>query len=430
MTDRIRRLAAVLAGMLVAAAVPAAAQLTPSDYYLTGNRGSIPHCYGFAGVYRLSPSGALASIAVSSGRAGCAPYTRPVVDPWTNSMVTSSGYALARFDRSTDALLAQRPSTTWVSGTCSHHALGITFISVGTLMHATPDLATVTTIRGLTSINPWTAYLHGRELWSGDYIVSDGTGVLQLVSPDGSRVRRIGAYAVNTMAPMKPAVVQSHVDGDLRVFASTFTPTVHGLKRIDPRTGQSTGLPSPTAGAFCAVFEPSLGPGVIRAITMTGFDTLAPNGTTITTQPIPNGTTQWPLAQDLVRTDRGMLHARRTASPNLWTLRLEASNDIGLPYAIALSATGFAPGIRVGARTIPLVPDALFALTVRDGLRPLYTGGLGTVPASGVVTATLDLRSFGAMLSGFRIWAAAAILDPAAPHSFRRITRPEVLVLD
>lgn len=400
------------------------AQLAPVDYFLAGSLGAAPHCYGVSALYRVTPTGVVTTLQSLAGRAGCLTQSQPVVDPTTNTMVSGHIAALYRFDTTTNALLTQR----WmpnVSGTTRHHAFGITCVNYGTLMQVSPDLATVTTIGTFPVPAFVTTSLHGRDLWSGDYIVSFA-GTIQLVAHDASATRTIGTHA----SALPPVIVQSHVDGDLRV-ASVWS-TTNTWKRIDPRTTASTALLASSVGVFAASFESSNGRGVIEAVSggtpTFAIATLSDDGRPIASRPI-NG----PLAATpsvMARADGGALLARRVSTPNRWVLRLQAPTDVGRGYVIALSATGFSPGIPIGARTVPLVPDAIFALSIGNGLGALYTGGTGIVPATGVATATLDLRRFGSALSGARVWAAAAILDPNAPSGFTRITRPQVLILD
>ncbi len=407
-----------------------AAQLAPADYFMPGGSpSSSPHCYGIAALYRVTPTGLVTTLQSVAGRVGCWPQAHPVVDPATNTMASGVAGAFYRFDTSTNTLLTQR----WlplVSGATRHHALGITCISYGTLTQMSYDLSTITTIGTLPGQTPVAPILHGRDLWSGDYIVSDLSGTIQLVSHDARVARRIGAYAA-TPARIPPIVVQSHIDGDLRVVSVGST-TNTLWTRIDPRTAQSTTLATSSAGIIAATFESSFGSGVIEAVSAVSsaysIATLTSSGALIATRPINGALLALPSA--MVRADGGGLIAQRVSSPNRWSLRLQSRTDVGRGYVIALSATGFSPGIRVGARTVPLVPDPLFALSLSNGLGALYTGGIGVLPATGIATAVLDLRRFGNALSGARIWAAAAILDPNAPNGLARVTRPEVLILD
>lgn len=104
-------------------------------------------------------------------------------------------------------------------------------------------------------------------------------------------------------------------------------------------------------------------------------------------------------------------------SPRRWTIRLSAPRFAGYGYVVAAGLSGVRPGIALadGSR-INLVPDALTALTLGNGIPTIWTPGPGVLNAAGVAHAGLDLSSIGTL--GIPLWIAWAVLDPASPTGF------------
>jgi hypothetical protein len=117
------------------------------------------------------------------------------------------------------------------------------------------------------------------------------------------------------------------------------------------------------------------------------------------------------------------------AHPNQWRFDLSFPGEAGNGYALALSSTGFTPGIPVDSRVIPLVPDFITLVSLAGGLFPLLQGNIGVLDANDRGTATLDLSAFGG-LTGFRLWAVAVTLNGGAPSGIQTIARPIIVVLD
>ncbi len=418
------------AALVVALALAGPTQDPPSDYYVSAYRPSgTPHCCARATLVRITPTGA-ATLLGSTTTRGWFPYVNPTPEHTNRSIHTVSMGRLLEFDPATDTIRRSVPVPLSAWGLTRHHATGLTIAVGGTLLHMPPGLSTMTTIGSVSTAS--IVSLYERDLWSGDYIASDFSSSLMLVSVDGRRVRRIGS-GIQDSYNAPAGVAQSHVDGDLRLYLPSSPQQILGIERIDPRTGQQSPIVRSGGLSAAVLFETAFGPGVIHNVRGVGttallIETRLPNGTVIGTIPVTAVGFLDPLA--MCRANGRVLSTERTAQPNRWDIRLDSPLDAGLPYVVALSATGFTPGIRVGARTLALVPDALFALSIRGALGPLFTGNIGVLPAAGVANATLDLRRFGNALSGLRIWTAAAIFDPAAPNGIRRITRPEILVLD
>ncbi len=411
------------AALVVALALAGPTQDPPSDYYAASFYLTTPHCCSGSALSRVTTNGqVIATLSSSVGR-GWFAQTRPIIDHTNRFVVSGSLFSMSEYDVLTSALV-RTAGVPWLTGASRHHADGYTIASSGTLMHLDSNfvLTTMGTVSTATIVT-----LHGRELWTGDYVLTDEMGRVLLVSHDTRQVRTLTTILAPGFTSV-PSVLQSHVDGDLRVLQSQ----APGIVRFDPRTGFRTQL-SAQRFSGSAVFETTMGNGAIRVIgnalppaVQPAFHTVTPGGTIIASTLLATSPGGWGMC----RADGRRLSARRVSTPNRWDIRVDSPLDAGLPYVVALSATGFTPGIRVGARTLALVPDALFALSIRGALGPLLTGNIGVLPATGVANATLDLRRFGNALSGLRIWTAAAIFDPAAPNGVRRITRPEILVLD
>jgi len=430
-----RALTIAIAFGLTAGAPIVVAQPPQGDYLASLFTLTWPHCCSASGLYRITPSGAITTLTQNVAR-GWIPYTRPQMDATNWNVIAGTWWnQIQEYDAWTTTLLRTvpvPPGTSLVTDVTAHHADGFLFSTTqGALIHATPDLGTFRTLGSVGS--DLMVGLHGRDLWSGDYIVSKAQlGELLLVSPDGLSTRRIASIAPPYFGYRGPGVVQSHYDGDLRVLAPG------GMLRLDPRRAVQTTLTTVDFSSTAATFdrEPGAGAGTISAIgyllpPTAGLQIyrLDAGGRIVASTPVA------PVNQSLngwgvIRLMDRDLAIQRRATPNLWWLRLNAFTEVGRPFGIALSASGFTPGIPAGGRTIPLVLDPIVVGSLRGTLAPLLTGNLGVVPVGGTAVATLDLRALGGAVSGARLWAAAVTLDAGAPSGLGLITKPEVLVLD
>jgi hypothetical protein len=116
--------------------------------------------------------------------------------------------------------------------------------------------------------------------------------------------------------------------------------------------------------------------------------------------------------------------------PNDRIIRLSFPGDAGRPYVLALSLSGFTPGIALSdGRVIPLSPDALTFLTASQSIPPLLAGNIGVLRATAEGVATLNVNSLGGSVKGLRVWAAALTLDPQAPLGISQISAPLLIVL-
>lgn len=100
-------------------------------------------------------------------------------------------------------------------------------------------------------------------------------------------------------------------------------------------------------------------------------------------------------------------------------------NDAGKHFVLAASF-GTRPGIPVGARTIPLVPDALF--TVSRTVPALFQGFTGVLNGQGQTTGRIAIPALSA-LRGTVVYVAGIVVDPAAPLGIGTISNAERIVL-
>jgi len=127
-------------------------------------------------------------------------------------------------------------------------------------------------------------------------------------------------------------------------------------------------------------------------------------------------------------------HGRNVApqlvtAPNNRVIRLDFPGQPGRAYVLALSLSGYSPGVTLpDARVIPLNIDQLTLLTARSPLPPLLVNNIGILSAQGRATVQLDLNPLTPFISGVRIWMAALTLDPAAPLGIGEISAPVLIV--
>jgi outer membrane protein assembly factor BamB len=98
-----------------------------------------------------------------------------------------------------------------------------------------------------------------------------------------------------------------------------------------------------------------------------------------------------PLAQDV--------HEVSASAGGTQTLKLHAPAHAGETYWLVGSASGKAPGLPVGAVTLPLNYDAYMLWTITHPNSPILSGSLGQLGAGGDATATLNVPA-GAPLAG------------------------------
>ncbi len=108
-------------------------------------------------------------------------------------------------------------------------------------------------------------------------------------------------------------------------------------------------------------------------------------------------------------------------------LALSAPAAAGLSYQVALSFHT-RPGILLPVyRELPLNPDWLFFLTVTT-VSPYFKDFAGTLDKSGQAKATFAIPG-DPSLRGINVFAAFAVLDPAAPGGIRTFSNAECITI-
>lgn len=116
--------------------------------------------------------------------------------------------------------------------------------------------------------------------------------------------------------------------------------------------------------------------------------------------------------------------------PNGRMLHLDVPGSAGATYAVGFSLSGVRPGPRLGdGREIPLVPDALTAISLSGGVPGILANTVGLLDANGRAGVKVDTNALGSGLKNVRVWATALVLDPGAPSGVRAIVGPTLLVL-
>lgn len=221
------------------------------------------------------------------------------------------------------------------------------------------------------------------------------------------------------------SMTQDHFDGSLIIGPGGISSWI-GVARWSRRTGKPSILVGPSqvnnANAIC--FDRGTGTGAV--ITGSGpVHRISRAGQMLST--IGN----LPWNNTGMCFDRGRnIVTLRAGSPNYWTIQLDFPNRTGYGYLIGMSMSGFAPGIPVDSRVIPLVPDKLLELTLKGSIDHLLKGRTGVLGFGGRATAALDLRGYGKLLSGVPIWLAAVVVDVRAPSGLAVISKPVIIPLD
>jgi len=118
------------------------------------------------------------------------------------------------------------------------------------------------------------------------------------------------------------------------------------------------------------------------------------------------------------------------AAPNDRVIRLSFPGDAGRSYVLALSLSGYTPGIGLAdGRVIPLNPDALTFLTATQPIPPVLTGNVGVLRATAEGVVMFNANPLGSAVKNVRVWAAALTLDPQAPLGISQISGPLLFVL-
>jgi len=290
----------------------------------------------------------------------------------------------------------------------------------GALIKVRPDGSGATTIHVGAPFRGPQAVI--QDLNTGHILMGDLTGqTLYDVAFDGT-ITTVWISAMNFPFSM----TQDHTDGTI-LLGNGGRSWLYGFHRLDRFTQRMTTVVQPSvvnnANAIC--FDRWLGTGEIIVGSGPVHRIDGRKGTVITTYAgLPWNNTGMCFEQG-----RNIVTIR-VSRPNQWRFDLNFPGEGGRRYLLALSFTGFRPGIPVDSRVIPLFPDTLFGLSVTGGLAPYLQNGFGILDPKDRASAALDLRSFGNLLSGIPVWAAAVTIDRNAPSSMATISKPVVLVLD
>lgn len=253
------------------------------------------------------------------------------------------------------------------------------------------------------------------DLFTGDYVVGNGfPPALYRLAYDGTSLTTLVRSSM-----ILTDMVQDPMDGSLFAHANR-----GAVIRIDP--GGQTVWVDRTYGGWALALDRGAGAGAL-VVAGTTIRRLTRTGQVVSTLPPPPP--GWQITRVCFDRDRNLV-TERVASPNDWRFRLHFPAEPSRLYTVALSLAGFTPGLTTGKRTLPIVADDLFRLSVTGSLCPLLRGNLGRLDAAARATVTLDLRSFAGALRGTRVWIAAVTHDLAAPNGIATIARPAVIVLE
>lgn len=257
-----------------------------------------------------------------------------------------------------------------------------------------------------------------QDIRTGDYF-GLRQGTLWRVAADGSSV---GSIAV--MSTHARCMAQDHTDGSLLINRNDGS-----LYRYHPVRKQWTIILQASkflSGGGCVLFDRSPGGGEIAVANV--WNTISRMDRT--GRQLYAMTTYGTYMPAVCFEESLNLVSNRLAASNRWRIEIDFPAEGGRSYLLALSGTGFAPGIRLGTRTVALAPDALFRASLSGLLAPVLTGNAGRLDSRGHAAADLDLGRYGKVLGGVRLWAVAVTLDPLAPFGIATVSKPMVLVLD
>jgi hypothetical protein len=106
-------------------------------------------------------------------------------------------------------------------------------------------------------------------------------------------------------------------------------------------------------------------------------------------------------------------------------LALRSPDDANRGYVLG-TAFGYAPGIPVDARTVPLTWDLL--LGTSWSVPQIFQGYFGTLDVSGGATAYIHLPSAPELI-GQTVFTAFVTLEPTAPSGIRGISNAHGLTI-
>lgn len=410
-----RRLAAALfAGIVVAGATHA--QPHNTDVLVCGIQ---PAGSGIAGdLLRLSPTGQITTVVPATGFGMLFPNNVAMLPDNVNAAIAEVSLAGTSLLRVWDPVLGV-PSTTLASFVLAQpqwidHAGADRFLAVGGSF-----VWTVATTGGATTIASAAALgnLHScaYDLFTGGYLCGDigSSGQLRRLAPDGTLLRSdpVGA------APF--SMDQDHRTGNVLCGSGS------NVYEIDAFGAVRTILGPAGMNANALTFDRASGNGdiVVGSATVYRLDL---NGVVIATHPGFPGRANAGMCFDRSRN----VVFSKVASPNKYRIDIHDADPGagGRPFILALSITGFTPGIPLpGGNHAALTFDDVTKLSLRGQLAPLLQNNIGTLDPFGRASASLDLAIFGSALKGVRVWAVAVTFNGAA---FGMVSKPVVVVLE
>jgi hypothetical protein len=399
----------LIAWWIVAFSVATPAQPYPGDLIqiTPGRVPSPPHTYG--GLFHVNPRGQLRTIAVGHS------YSDLTMDYLNRDLVVAWPTGIKVIQPLTNATV----STIW-NGPPLMSLQALTPIHTGDFVvaannwtssihvfHVRSDGSRITTLRVLPMNPNWHGYR--QDLVTGQIVESTASG-FKLFPITGGPATTLYSGNVYFFA-------QDHVDGSF-----VFTDTA-GLMRFDRVKGLTTIRAGP--GYYAPAIDRASGRGEIVTGLQGTLLRLDRHGVVITSY--PNACIGLRMC---FLEGRNLVSRRLTPGLNRWEFRLDFPGEGRRAHVLGLSYTGFTPGIPLGARRVPLVPDPLLALTVTGGFSAFLKGNIGFLDSGGSATAVLDVSALGVSLKGVRLWAAAITLDPAAPLGIATISKPIIVVLN
>jgi len=258
------------------------------------------------------------------------------------------------------------------------------------------------------------------DISTGGYLIGDLNGnAVHRIAPDGTLV------TTHTQTSLNPfAMTQDHRDGSIYIGSSG---TVYAIDVL----GTIKALPGSWGNTNAITFDRWSGDGeiVVGSKPVYRIDT---TGTMITSHP---GCPNIANAGMCFEQARNLVSIKKSGGPNRFEFRLHVPGQSGKGYVLAMSLLGFAPGLPIGNRSVPLVAGPIFFLTAQ-GLLPWLKNNIGALSTDrdprkdARAVATLDLSGFGPIFRGLPAWIAAITIDGAAPNGVGIITKPIVIVLD
>lgn len=287
----------------------------------------------------------------------------------------------------------------------------------------------ITTLIASASINSPMAFT--RDIDTGDYYIWDAGGLftpdrLHHVAADGSSITSI----IQLPASIATNLIDVEIDHDT---GHLFVSSTRGVQRIDPVGGLSTVIAGGIFNLTGPMYMDRTSSPRPRLVAVVGSTNPSPASllysidlnthaiTTISTTALltPTNDAFPDRSANLVTLQRG---------PASWELSVSIPGAGNKPYAVPLGVSGARPGFFVGRRRVALNPDVFTFLSVNGLMGPIYRNGLGRLDNAGRASAILNLRGIPG-LTGLRVFAVAAAVDPTAPNGLSVITDPVSFLL-